>query len=163
MARRQAREPLADDLAHALRVSRAPPAAGWAGCVPSTTSTMPVSTRARHSSQTRNALPPVSSPIARASSGWPGAGVALRGVAQELADVVVGQAGEAQPDDVVGAAQVGERLRERLRDVGLGVAEGGEQQHARVAGGAREVAQEQEGRGVGPVAVLEDEQDRPAR
>ena len=123
--------------------------------VPSTTSTIPVSTRARHSSQTRKALPPVSSPIARASSGWPWAGVAGGGVAQELVDVVVGEAGEAQPDDVVGTAQVGERLRERLRDVGLRVAEGDEQEHARVAGGAREVAQEQEGRRIGPMAVLD--------
>ena len=81
-------------------------------------------------------------------------------MAQELAHVVVGEAGEAQPDDVVGAAQVGERLRDGLGDVGLGVAEGGEQEHARVAGGARQVAQEQERRGVGPVAVLEDEQHR---
>ncbi len=65
-------------------------------------------------------------------------------------------------DDVLGAAQVGERLRERLRHVGLGVAEGREQQHAGVSGGARQVPQEEQRRRVGPVPVLEHEQHRPA-
>ena len=95
--------------------------------------------------------------------GRAGADLAARGAADELRHVVAGEAGEPQPHDVVGAAQVGERLRERLRHVGLGVAEGGEQQHARAPGGAREVAQEQERRGVGPVPVLDHEQHRPAR
>ena len=49
--------------------------------------------------------------------------------------------------DVVGAAQVGERLRERRRDVGLGVAEGGERPgRARLPADARQVTQEQERR-----------------
>jgi hypothetical protein len=75
---------------------------------------------------------------------------------------VVGEAGEAEPDDVVGAAEVGERLRERPGHVGLRVAEGGQQQHPRIARRAGEMAQEQERRRVGPVPVLEHEQDRPA-
>jgi hypothetical protein len=94
--------------------------------------------------------------------GRPVAGAALRGEPDELAHLRVRQAGQPQPDDGVGAAQVGERLRERFRDVGIGVAERGEQQHARVAGGACQVTQEQQGRRVRPVPVLEHEQDRPA-
>jgi hypothetical protein len=88
--------------------------------------------------------------------------VPLRGAAHELVHLLAGEAAQPQPDDVVGAPQVGERLRERLRDVGLGVAERRQQHHASVAGGPRQVAQEQERRRVCPVAVLEDEQHRPA-
>ena len=67
---RSAGEPPADDLAHALRraelVQRtAEPERAVDD------STMSVSTSARHSSQTRNALPAVRSLIARASSGTP--------------------------------------------------------------------------------------------
>ena len=118
----------------------------------------PVSTSARHSSQTRNGLPSVSSRIARASSG--GTSSEPRRQPDELGHLVAREPGEAQPHDVV-PAQVGERLRERLRHVGLGVAEGGEQEHARRPG-PDEMAQEVERRGVGPVAVLEHEQRRPA-
>ena len=95
--------------------------------------------------------------------GRAGVDVGPPGVADELADLLVGEAGQPQPDDVVGAAQVGERLRERGREVGLGVAEGGEHQHPRPAGGAGQVTQEQERRRVGPVPVLEHEQHRARR
>ena len=104
----------------------------------------------------------VRSRIASASSRSSGAEVAARRAAHELGHLVAGEPGEPQPDDVVGPAQVGERLRERLRHVGLGVAEGGEHEHARAAGGARQVAQQQQRRGVGPVPVLEHEQHRPS-
>ena len=90
-----------------------------------------------------------------------GADVTARGAADELRYVVARKAGEPQPHDVVGSAQVGERLGERSRHVGLGVAEGAEQQQARAPGGARQVAQEQQRRGVGPVPVLDHEQHRP--
>ena len=86
--------------------------------------------------------------------------VGTRREPDELGHLVAREPGEAQPHDVV-AAQVGERLRERLRHVGLGVAEGGDQEHARRPG-PDEMAQEVERRGVGPVAVLEHEQRRPA-
>ena len=59
---------------------------------------------------------------------------------------------EPQPDDVVGAAQVGQRLRQRVRHVGLGVAERGEQQQARAPAGPREVAQQQRASGRRPSA-----------
>ena len=78
----------------------------------------------------------------------------------ELVHLVVGEAREPQAHDGVGAAQVGERVRERRRDVGLRVAERGEQEEARVPGRPGEVAEEHERRRVGPVAVLEHEQDR---
>ena len=89
-------------------------------------------------------------------------GLAARGAPDELGHLRAGEPAQPQPHDVLGAAQVGERLRERLGHVGLGVAEGGEQQHARVAGGPRQMAQEEQRRRVRPVAVLEHEQERPA-
>src|SRR5439155_1756725 len=46
-------------------------------------------------------------------------------------------------------------------NVRLGVAEGGEQEHARVPGSTGQVTQEKERRGVCPVPVLEDEQCGP--
>ncbi len=87
-----------------------------------------------------------------------GAQLAAPGAADELGHVAVGEPGEPQPHDVV-AAQVGERLRQRVGDVRLGVAVGGEHEDPRL-GGAREMAQEQERRCVGPVRVLEHEQGR---
>ena len=118
--------------------------------------------RPRQSSQTRNGLPAVSSLMAWASSGASAPGFPSAAWPTNSADLVAREAGQPQPDHVVGAAQVGESVRERLRQVGLGVAEGGEQQHPRPAAGPRQVAQEQQCRGVGPVPVLDHEQHRPA-
>ena len=113
--RRQAREPLADDLAHALgcpelrqRPGGADRAVGHLDdaclhqCAP------------QLADQERVAAGELAD--RPGELGRPGAGVAFRGVAQELADVVVGEAGEAQAHDVVGAAQVGERLRDGVRE-----------------------------------------------
>ena len=87
--------------------------------------------------------------------------IASSSAANELGDLIAGESGEAQPHHVVGAPEVGECLRERLRHVGLGVTERCEHEHARVSGSTRQVAQEEERRGVGPVPVLEHEQRRP--
>ena len=84
--------------------------------------------------------------------------VAARHAAHELGHLVPGQAAEAQPHDLFGAAQVGEQLRQRVGQVGLGVAERGHQQQARAPAGARQVPQQAERGGVGPVRVLEHEQ-----
>ena len=92
----------------------------------------------------------------------PGVDLAARGVADELGDLLAREAGDPHPDDGVGAAQVGERLGQRLGDVGLGVAERDEHQQPRAARRPRQVAQEQECRRVSPVPVLEDEQHRAA-
>ena len=78
--------------------------------------------------------------------------------AHELGDLVAGQPGELEPHDVLGAAQVGQRLAQRVGHVG--VAEGGQQQQARAGAAAGQVAQQAERRPVGPVGVLEHEQDR---
>ena len=91
-----------------------------------------------------------------------GSEIAAGGTANELGNLVAGEPGKPQPDDVIRPAEVGERVREGLRHVGLGVAERGEQQHACVSRGACEMAQEEQGRRVGPVPVLEHEQRRPA-
>ena len=85
----------------------------------------------------------VSSRIARASSRRLGAEPPPDGELDELRHLVAGELGEPQAHDVV-AAQVGERLRQRLGHVGLGVAEG--DRRGRAPRGARQVAQEQERR-----------------
>ena len=90
-----------------------------------------------------------------------GAGLAAGGAAGQLADLGRGEALKPQPHDVLGAAQVGERLGQRARHLGLGVAEGRDQQQPRLGGRARQVAQQQQRRGVGPVDILEQQQQRP--
>jgi FAD/FMN-containing dehydrogenase len=80
------------------------------------------------------------------------------GPVDELAHLGVRQATQPQAHDGVGAAQVGQRLRQQLGKVGLRVAEGGKQQHPRAARRPRQVAQEQQRRRVGPVPVLQREQ-----
>ena len=80
----------------------------------------------------------------------------LRVRAHELGHLVAGQPREPQAHDVLGAAQVGERLAQRVRHVG--VAERRQQQQPRAPAAARQVAQQAERRPVGPVHVLEHEQ-----
>ena len=82
----------------------------------------------------------------------------LRVGAHELGHLVARQPREPQAHDVLGAAQVGQRLAQRLRHVG--VAEGGQHQQARAGAAARQVPQQAERRPVGPVRVLEHEQHR---
>ena len=94
---------------------------------PSSTATAPVSTSIRQSSQSRNALPPVSSPMACGQRRRRGAG----GAGHEGRDLLLAEADEPQPHDVLGAPQVGQRVGELGRDVGVGVPERGHHQHAR--------------------------------
>jgi hypothetical protein len=58
--------------------------------------------------------------------------------------------------------QVGEGLGERLCDLGLRVSKRGDEEQPSVDGGPRQVAKEEEGGGVSPVPVVEDEEDRLA-
>ncbi len=93
-------------------------------------------------------------------------GQALEGsaarLAYELLDVFDREAGQPHPGDLLAPAQVDERVAELLRDVGLGVAERRDDQQAGVGGGPAEVPEQEEGRVVGPVPVLEHEQHGPA-
>ena len=90
-----------------------------------------------------------------------GHGLVAGYAAHQLGDVVAGQAAEAQPHDVVGAAQVREHLRQRVGHVGLGVAEGRDQQQPGAPARAGQVPQQAQRGGVGPVRVLEHEHDGP--
>ena len=158
-ARRQAREPLADDLANALRGAELGQRPRQVDRSVDDLDPPGLDQRAPQlADQERVALGEVADRPGQL--GGPRAGIGARGPAHELGDLLGGQAGEPQPHDVVRPAQVGERLRERLRHVGLGVAEGGEEQQARAPGAARQVAEKQERRGVGPVPVLDHEQHR---
>ena len=121
----------------------------------------PVSTRARHSSQTRNALPPVRSVIARASSGGPSPASPPRR-ADEIRHLVAREAAEPQADDLVGAAQVGERLRERPGTSASVSRKVAITSSRPLAGGACQVPQQEQGRPVGPVPVLEHQDDGAA-
>ena len=78
---------------------------------PPATSTIPVSTSARQSSQTRNALPPVRSWIVVRKLAQLRVGVASGGTADQIGDLRPGEPCETHSHDVVGAAQVGKRLR----------------------------------------------------
>ena len=80
------------------------------------------------------------------------------GSTDELLDLVRGEPAEPQPDDVIGAPQVGEGLRQRLRQLLL--PERGDHEHAHPAAGPREVPQQPERRRVRPVHVLDHQQDR---
>ena len=64
-------------------------------------------------------------------------------------------------EDVL-APQRGDQLRERVALLELGVAVGAEEHRAPRLGRAHEVAQELHGRAVGPVQIVEDEQQRSA-
>ena len=155
-ARREPREPLAHDLAHALRTAELP-------------------RRAVHpqlaAGQLDGARLDQRAPLLAQQEGVPlgeraqrlrqrRRPVDARGPADELRHLGFGEAAEAQPHDVV-APEVGEALGERGRDVRLGVAERPQQQQPAVAGPG-ELAEQQQGGAVGPVQVLEHEQRRAA-
>ncbi len=90
-----------------------------------------------------------------------GAEIAARRPLDQLADLGAREAGQPERHDALGAAQVDQRGRELRRHVRLEVAKRGHEQHARVGGGAGEVAQEEQRRGVRPVRVLEHDEQRP--
>ncbi len=87
-----------------------------------------------------------------------GVALAAGGAGDEVGDLGAGERVEPHPHDVVGAAQVGERLRQLARRVDLRVAEGAQQQHPPAPARARQVPQQQQRAGVGPVAVLQHQQ-----
>ena len=89
-----------------------------------------------------------------------GGRVAPCGEAEELADLVVREATEPDPDDAFGAGDVDECVTERGRDLARRVTVRGDDQHPRPGSGAHEVAQQMQRRRVRPVEVLEYEQDR---
>ncbi len=89
-------------------------------------------------------------------------GAVIGDAADELAHLQVGESPQPQPHHVVGSAQVRERLREHLRDLRLGVAEGGEQEHPPGPGALGEMPQQQQRGRVSPVAVLDHEHHRTA-
>jgi hypothetical protein len=75
------------------------------------------------------------------------------------ADLDLVQAAQVEPLDVRGSVQVGQRRRERA--VRCGVAQCGEQQQRRIGGAVGEEAHHQQGGLVGPVDVVEHDQQRP--
>ena len=152
---REPGEPLVDDLPHGRRAPRARLPAAQGARPSGPISTAPASTSSRQSSVTRNALPPVRSAIAERSSSVGSTPAASR---TNSAISSVRQPAQADPRDALGAVHVDERLGERRRHVGLGVAKRRDQQHPSGRAGADEVPQQLERRGVGPVDVLEYEQ-----
>ncbi len=105
-------------------------------------------------------MPPVRSAIAERELGRrldPGR------ESHELGDLVLRQPAQPDPRDALGAVHVDERLGERRRDVGVGVAKGRDQQHPGGRAGPHEVTQELERRGIGPVHVLEHDEERCLR
>ena len=80
----------------------------------------------------------------------------------EVTDLIGGQTGQAQPDDAFRAPQVDERGRQRLRHLRFGVAKRGDHQRARLGGPTREVAEKEQRRRIGPVAVLDHDDERSA-
>ena len=63
--------------------------------------------------------------------------IATGRAAHELGHFVAGEPAQPETHDVVGSPEVGQGVRQCLGHVGLGVAEGGEQQHTGVSGSAR--------------------------
>ena len=84
------------------------------------------------------------------------------GEPDELAHLVGREPAEPDPDDALGPGDVDERVGEARRHLVDRVAEGGDEQEARVGGAADEVPEEEQRRRVRPVDVLEHEQDRRA-
>ena len=106
-------------------------------------------------------MPSVRSLIALRELGRAGAELAARGAADELGRPPRPRGRRAAAGRRRRSGAGRRASRRAPGHVGLGVAEGGEQQQRAPAGGAREVAQEQQRRRVGPVPVLEHEQHRP--
>ncbi len=77
----------------------------------------------------------------------------------ELGELAVGEPPEPDPNDTLRSIDVDERLRELGGDVRLGVAKGRNDQHPCRGARADEVPDEEQRRRVGPVQVLEHEQD----
>ena len=110
-------------------------------------------------------MPPVSSRrTRRRPRAGPSRGSLAARARDELGDLLGAQARRG-----AAATTPSERRRstsaaeQRLGDLGLGVAERGDHQRARLRRAAREVAQQQQRRRVGPVPVLDHEQQRRAR
>jgi hypothetical protein len=71
------------------------------------------------------------------------------------------QPAEPQAHDILTAAQVGQRLRQQLRHLGLGVAEARQHQNAPRPRRPRKVTEQQERGRIGPMNVFQHHQHRP--
>ena len=130
--------------------------------MPPPISMVPVSIIARQSSVIRKALPCGQVADRLGQLGQVGDGGGARGAQHELGHLLGRQPAQPQPHHALRAPQLHQRLGQLGGDVGLGVAERGQQQHARVRGGPGQVPQQEQRRRVGPVAVLQHQQQRPA-
>ena len=83
-----------------------------------------------------------------------------RGALHELLDPARVQAAEVQPGDTALPAEVGQHVGQRMAAVEVGVAVGGQDEHPHRRDRAQEVAQQEQRRLVGPVQVVEHEDDR---
>ena len=83
----------------------------------------------------------------------------------KLGHLLGAQASESKSDHTLRTPQVDQRRRQRLGNLGFGVAERGDHQRLRLRRAVREVAQEQQRRSVGPVSILDHQHERrtPAR
>ncbi len=98
----------------------------------------------------------------RIPRGGPPHGAGLRGLAacvrEDRRYVALAQRAELEAGDVRPPRQTGHDVGEQGRATGLGVAVGGQHEHARGGVGAQQVAQQQQRQVVGPVQVVEHQQ-----
>lgn len=162
-ARRQARQPLADHLAHAVGRSEL---GEWPGHPHPPTSYLNYSRLHRLAPQLADEEGVAGGEIVDRTRelvqlGVVGVGVTSNGTADQVRDLRPREPLQAHAHNIIGAAQVGKRLRELRGYVCLAVAEGREDQQAGAPGGARQVSHERQRRRVRPMPVLEHEQYRP--
>ena len=110
-------------------------------------------------------MPPVSPVSTRATAGSSGPRSPTAAELDKLGHLLGAQASESKSDHTLRTPQVDQRRRQRLGNLGFGVAERGDHQRVRLRGAVREVAQEQQRRSVGPVSILDHQHERrtPAR
>ena len=128
---------------------------------PSTCTSAPVSTRWRSTSVTKNGLPSVSA-ASRCASSMPGVleRIAARGF-EERAHAGFVEAAQRDALGARGPVQVGERAREGMAAIDVGVAVRDEHEDVRVGiEVADDVAEQVHAAGVGPVRVVEQHDDR---
>ena len=134
--RSQAREPLSDQLADALR---RPQGRQWLGQVEAIADDLDRPGLEEGSPQLADEESVAAGEIADRDREPVklGPGVALGSLAEELGDLRLGEPGETHPNQVVGAAEVSQRLGKLARNVGIGVAVGHQQEQVGAPGRAR--------------------------